>query len=809
MNLLNNAQYFGVNFPESSVSVGSRYFFFNSLANTELGNAVDSILSSNLNKISPDNDEGLQIIEGAMSFLQEMIESEQANEKEYYTINIINNNKLPESMRKECSTLFENDSIDYIKFINLINSYYDGLENYKKNLEYESTRLHKLEKLYNEFNKHYTPNINGTYTINRYNKETKMLEKQDSSFHVAFRQFLLEGTKDDKNWISKADQQFGFNTKTMANTIQNQFQSIYNKIWNNTDFRTQIENALPRGLKNYKEQVTVYLIEQVLQESTGMLEDTFSDKEFKVTLAAKDIDTFVEQFLHKLDIQPGATTSDKLEHMLLTQLKGEAEELVSAEYRISNASDRIIRSVKNDIEVQLGDDGHSINNLSQDIINLVQKRLTELNKHTSVSNKKVWSKNDMFQALSEVYKNKPIRIKAKKWNQSEIVPLINELIKNQSLLKIKIAAKDNIISEGISQTNLQKASTLLGRIKNIFMTFGTQKADVAGIEIAQINIDPERIPWDKISHKIVENYLQSLEIQDIDINSKNMKFNEKTFRQENNFGSQEFSIEAETLRRLAIKEKEIESITQTLKKRGAKAEEIQNVLNSLKETVQIGSTVKSYNKYNNKEGFHGGSLGGSVETQLANIYKMFEYGGVTMPDIEWLTFAVYNAGAGLLGHNLKQPIEDILSTVAVMLMFDDAGQQAMYLNEQIKERYNLSQYNGAKFLHLYYLNGTYYPSSFILQLTYNGLLKAYMELNREYLKGTEAFNTVSNGSRASIINPVSESNEVGTHVNNDIVTTKQEQWTATFAANSKSVKIQVTFLAGVLDIIDILNNSMM
>ena len=134
MNLLNNAQYFGVNFPESSVSVGSRYFFFNSLANTELGNAVDSILSSNLNKISPDNDEGLQIIEGAMSFLQEMIESEQANEKEYYTINIINNNKLPESMRKECSTLFENDSIDYIKFINLINSYYYGLENYKKNL---------------------------------------------------------------------------------------------------------------------------------------------------------------------------------------------------------------------------------------------------------------------------------------------------------------------------------------------------------------------------------------------------------------------------------------------------------------------------------------------------------------------------------------------------------------------------------------------------------------------------------------------------------------------------------------------------
>ena len=807
--MIENRQYYDVYFPEQSVSVGSRYFFFKSLADTELGNAVNNILSSNLNKITPKNDEGLQIIEGAMAFLEKMIESEQANEKEYYTINIVNNNKMPESIRKECETLFSSTSLDYIKFINLINTYYDGIENYKKNLEYESTRLHKLERLYDEFHKHYTQNEDGTYTISKYNKETQKIEESNSSFYVAFRQFLLEGAHADKNWISKADQQFGFNTKTMANTIQNQFQSIYNKIWNNTDFRTQIENALPTGLKNYKEQVTVYLIEQVLQESSGMLADFFDNKEFKVTLAAKDVDAFVRQFLNKLDIQPGATTSEKLESIILTNLKGEAEELVSAEYRISNASDRIIKNVKNDIEVSLGDDGHSINNLSQDIINLVQTRLAQLKKHTTVSDKKVWNKNEMFQALSEVYRDKPIRIKAKKWNQAEIVPLINELIKNQSLAKIKIAAKDNIISEGWSQTNLQRAPTLLGRIKNIFMTFGTQKADVAGIELGQVNISPEHIPWDKISQKIVDNYLQSLEILDIDINSKNMKFNEKTFRQNNKFGAKEFSIEAETLRRLAIKEKQIEDIQSILKRKGAKADEIATVLDSLKESVQIGSTVKSYNKYDNKEGFHGGSLGGSVETQLANIYKMFEYGGVTMPDIKWLTFAVYNAGPGLLGNHLKEPIEDILSTVAVMLMFDDAGQQAAYLNEQIKQRYNLSQYNNAKFLHLYYLNGTYYPSSFVLQLTYNGLLKAYTELNHEYLRGTEAFNSVSNGSRATIINPVSERNEIGTRTNNDIVTTKQEQWAATFNANSKSVKIQVTFLAGVLDIIDILNKSMM
>ena len=113
-----NRDYFGVYFPESSVSVGSRYFFFRSLEGTELGGAVSNILASNLNKITPDNDEGLKVIDGAMSFLKTMIENEQSNEKEYYMINIVNNDKLPNSMRQECNTLLSNTSIDYIKFIN-------------------------------------------------------------------------------------------------------------------------------------------------------------------------------------------------------------------------------------------------------------------------------------------------------------------------------------------------------------------------------------------------------------------------------------------------------------------------------------------------------------------------------------------------------------------------------------------------------------------------------------------------------------------------------------------------------------------
>lgn len=71
-----NRQYFNVYFPENSVTTGSRYFFFKSLEGTELEGPVKGVLSSKLNSITPDNDEGLEIIKGAMDFLKAMIENE-------------------------------------------------------------------------------------------------------------------------------------------------------------------------------------------------------------------------------------------------------------------------------------------------------------------------------------------------------------------------------------------------------------------------------------------------------------------------------------------------------------------------------------------------------------------------------------------------------------------------------------------------------------------------------------------------------------------------------------------------------------
>ena len=237
------------------------------------------------------------------------------------------------------------------------------------------------------------------------------------------------------------------------------------------------------------------------------------------------------------------------------------------------------------------------------------------------------------------------------------------------------------------------------------------------------------------------------------------------------------------MRRLAIKERELVQLKETLKKSGVKTVEIQQILSSLKNNVQIGSTVKSYNKYDSNKGFHGGSLGGTVDNQINNIYKLFEYGGLTdgdLPDKDWLIFTIYNSGDALMGAQYREPIENLLTTAAVMLMFDDVGQQAAYLNQQIREKYHLDENNGSKFLHLYYLNGTYYPSSFILQLTYNKLTEIFSILQLDKLSGTSDFDKISNGSHAEIVNPVNRALQVGEvykQGKKEIAVTEQEQWT--------------------------------
>ena len=801
-----NRDYFDVYFPEPSVSSSSRYFFFNSLRDTQLGGAVMNVLNSYGNQLDFSNKdtEGYQIITNAMNFLKRMIEAEQDNERNYFTINIINNNKLPQELREECQKAL-GGVIDYKKFINTINEYYDGTLTYKKNLAFEIKRLTELENLYREFNKYYKADINGNYSIEVYDKKSQTMKNKDVNFYSAFNNFLQTGFK--RGLISKEQQNFGFNTKTLANTIQSELKSIFNSLWKNIDFRSRLlPYVMEYGLQNFQKQFTSELITAFSHEALPKIIDMLDDPNLvKYKLSGADKQALIKDFLDKMEKTPGNSSTEKISNNFLQTMISQHSELLNEQERLNYNNNRIIRAIKNTTEIK-AKKGGGLDNLNPEIIDLLQTLLQERTKQASSNI--AWDNKDLYKALIEAFPDEEIKVHGK-YNWEKMAALLNKELEGQELVTVNIAAKDNILSESMNRVGLSEAILSDDRVGEAILTFGIQKADVAGIEIGTIEIKQANIPWGQIASKLTHNFISTLDISDSVIETPTFSFDETRFRKWSNFGKTEFSIAAETMRRLALKERELAGLRKELEEAQHTATEIEQILSSLKNNVQIGSTVKSYNKYDSKKGFHGGSLGGTVENQLKNIYQLFQYGGIeNLPNQEWLTFAIYNSGPGLLGSDLKEPIEDLLSTVVVMLMFDDVGQQVVYLNEQMMQRYNLNQHNSSRFLHLYNLNGTYYPASFILQLTYNKLTEIFSILELDKLAGTAEFDDISNGSRAEIHNPVSEMVEIGTQVGRDIVTTEQDQWKQTFKANQKSVSINITFLAGMLDIIKILNSSL-
>lgn len=208
---------------------------------------------------------------------------------------------------------------------------------------------------------------------------------------------------------------------------------------------------------------------------------------------------------------------------------------------------------------------------------------------------------------------------------------------------------------------------------------------------------------------------------------------------------------------------------------------------------QIDNSVKFHETYNEKTGFSGGSLGNNIETQINNITEMLNLGGINLIDADFLINAVLNAGDALIGASQRSALENYFSTVASMLMFRSGGQQLASLSQQGLK----AIHNDTTKIHLYTFNTKFFPESFILQKTYEGLMACSNLLTM----------SASNyGSRATIYNPISEADIV--YKENKPATTvkgknysaiKVPDWSET-ANNSKRVSIDMVLMGGFLDI---------
>jgi len=231
------------------------------------------------------------------------------------------------------------------------------------------------------------------------------------------------------------------------------------------------------------------------------------------------------------------------------------------------------------------------------------------------------------------------------------------------------------------------------------------------------------------------------------------------------------------------------------KKREKALEQLNSIRNkflqSIQDTIYESSTMKTFRTYQNDIGFIGGELGADVASQVNSFQQLFEAAGVIVPDNlwNWLTSAIINCSSvSVIGEKNKDFIENYLGSLAIFSMFNEGGAELQLLRQQLAEEQLVTTNN---VMHLYKMNGIYYPGSFILKQVLQNLIP--------FMNVIEQTDAQLRNKNVMIYNPASYS-----MLPNGKKSKKQgdtHPWQTVGQEISHGTKIKVLFLAGLLDVV--------
>lgn len=785
---------------------GQRYFYFQSLLtkphNSELyqigkagQKAIHDGSSSLIGNLTNEKNDDESLIKQTLQFLSIMQQAELAQEKAYFQNKV---NELKKAGVTDKITKFFEDSsnFNYQDFIIAINVLYQDINSFKKTIQVEDERLSSIKVILDEFDDWVkkSPN-NYDYTKTR-NQNIRDWLFSTMKLNLPPNEPLTRG---------KLYEYLG--SKTIGNELQSRLSSIFSTVWKNHITKEKIEQLIAEGkLANtdiakktlVMELVTDYITKASAEIKTGLvtIEEDIKDgviqadkKKVKDTLknrntqkAQEIVDTFFS------DTPDADGYAKKTLTYFLSQINTLTDDSTAND--VTRAQERIFNKM---YKISYNEDTNNIKNLSQELSALLNKILDKKGITTSKTKKNSTERTKLIQRvkdyLATVQTSDPnVTIKI---DNAAVTKYLQQLINEADLIEIHIAAKDNLLSEMYLANDTRRLAQRLGDLLISTLTTDGQKIDTAALEICNI----EALPQYEQFNSLLTNSLSDIIIQTtqisrkpieiIDSNNQLLEFDELSWRKSHGFDEGEFSIEAETLRRKYIKTNIIQKTRQKLAQLTNDTNVIEEIIKQIENSIQIGATVKSYNKYDNNIGFHGGSLGGNADMQLKNIIKMLDYGGITPDDADWLYLATYNAGPELLGSDLKNPLEAIFSAMGAMLLFDDAGEQAEYIKTILASGQQIEK-TSPQFIHLYHLNNLYVPSSYVLQKTYEAMIAVTNDLTSEM---------GNKGVKATITN----------NVTYDGVSTDMG---AFFSAHKDEVSITLTFLAGFLDIVQEINTAL-
>lgn len=784
---------------------GQRYFYFTSLLTSsnpllqQIGQAGTAAVHNvknvaQLQGVLEDgtrNDSGLII--QALEFLKRMQQAELAQEQKYFKqkAQILKQKKVTNKI----TSFFENANpeggFNYLEFIAAINALYTDIESLKVTISTEQERLEKLDRIFSE--------------VESWAKTSPEKYDADKAITSNAREYVLEEMrhfKEQEKWDERAFYASYFKTTTIGNAIQQRIQSIFNLVWKNTVTQSYLKKVIEKsGIRDLDmakkllvADLTMKFMTTASSEMTDLLEKIRQDAE-----KAND-----KQMLNSLNREytreNNARANDIINLFFKGYSQGKTEQMIDSFIERFKAMENNPNQ-KNDLtrlmerifinHYTITYDGNTIKGLTKNAIKALDQLLDQRmgKKSPTTSNTPAELKKRMVDYLNSLHiAGGKTHVKI---DTPTIVAEMNKLIREADLVEFHIAGKDNLISEYYFANNTQRLGQAVGSLVLSALTTDGQKIDTSAIEIGEIQALPAyeqtiNVVSDILNELLIKNSQISTEPITIERDGHKEIFDEAEWRREHDTGAGEFSIEAETLRREFNSAAILAEARTRLEKILKDSKEVEEVLEIIKNSVKLGATVKSYNKYENKHGFHGGSLGGDLQQQLANITKMLSYGGISIDDYEWLALAVYNTGAGMVGADLKAPLEAIFSAMGALLLFDDAGQQAEYIKNMTP---TMIEESNPQFIHLYHLNNLYIPSSYVLARTIEAMESVATQLLGQSSMGYQ-------GVKATINNNVREP-APGEH-----------DMQLFFNTHASEVTITLTFLAGFLDIVAGINDAL-
>lgn len=509
---------------------------------SELTSSVISLISKTGDLLTDKNDQGLSSIDQALNFLKQMADFAKKQEIDYF----LGLKDLPKKLHDKLSDITNKNNFDYFSFINLINEYYSGLSNYQQLLKYEQTRLATLNDFFKEFRR---LSKKGKKKYSEYiDKDGK---KNTLNFYDAFNEFLK--SKASKNIFARE----ALETQTFANKIQSILEKNFNFLWQSFTTKTEFINLIEnnKNLQLKEEEAHALFLEILTKVAHSSIKEINDLKRQDIKINGQIIDQFLFSFNLEGEEEEERNSllfsnKQRLEGIIQEILKTQQDrEKITNRLFLKDEQTKIIERLaapkasssdkrKNDTIIGLGTEA----------IALFNQILDE--QGVKKSNLKGSERTKLIDRVKEqIRQNTSLNVKNKKdIPASKVVEFLKAQARGKKVLTIKTSTNDNWVSEMNASQGLASSSTVI----KSSLIFNNRKADAAAISLpaGDVFIIPG-LPSDFF--QIVSGFITDYFFSSFNQNDISPVFNskiEKEFKKEMNFSPGEFSLEAETLRRI-------------------------------------------------------------------------------------------------------------------------------------------------------------------------------------------------------------------------------------------------------------------